>query len=374
MNARLLVGVVLLLLPPLVACKSKSQPSHDDPVIKAMLERADAAGPITIDGPSQRDLNEVARAAESASATPGSGEIHTISGIGLLQGVKVVRANDPLPPAMHGHGEALRGAWLAPDGTEFLAGYMYTGVPGPDTGVVYRREAGGNAWKMVWTKRENEVGHLWGRSSKDVWVAGVKTVAHWDGTSWVEETIPGLTGSVSGIWGDNKEVWVVGGDFNNDTDGGRIWRRDEHGAWALDGSAPAYLYDVHGVAGALIAVGNDGTILRRVKAGTWEAQGTKGGQHTSVWLASPTDMYVAGSVLLHSKGDGHWEKVALPVHAQARRVWGRSAADIYVGTLGGLLHWDGKAWSTTEWKQEADCVSGNATAVLVANQSMKAER
>lgn len=292
------------------------------------------------------------------------GTIKTTSEIGELHGDTLTTAGNALPPAEHGHGEALRGAWVAPDGTEFLAGYMYTGVPGPDTGVVYRKDRD-RGWKIAYSKRENELGHLWGTSASDVWASGVTTLVHWDGTAWREEQPPKVAGYLTGIWGNGHELFVVGGNTT-----GIIYRRDAKGAWTVDGHSDHMLYGIAGAGDTVVAVGDHGTILRRV-AGKWHSEGTGDVQHTSVWAANEHDIYVAGSrKLLHSTGDGAWHEIELGTAAQTIAVWGRSATDVYIGTLGGLIHWDGAHATPTAWKHDVETVAGNADVVLVANQHM----
>ncbi len=295
-------------------------------------------------------------------------DIKTASEIGHLDGERVVSMGDSLPPALHGHGEALRGAWMAPDGTAFLAGYMYTGVPGPDTGVIYRKDPGGGAWKIVYSKKENELGHVWGRSASDVWVAGVTTLAHWDGTSWKEEPIPVREGNLTGVWGTDTDLYVVGGDWKNKGDGGRIFHRDAKGKWTVEAHASSFLYDVQGRGKLLFAVGDHGLILRRGADGKWTDEGKGSQQNTHLYLAADNDLWVAGSKLLHSKGDGQWTEVTLPKSAQVTTVWGRGPDDVYAGTLGGLFHLQGGTWKATEWKHDTEAIAGRPGEVLVANQ------
>lgn len=360
------------------------RPVPDPPAI----DTADSAGPSTSARParartskSDPPVEELEKAYEASRGKnlppcgpgvtgPCTSSITTTSEIGHVNGERVTSKGDALPPAIHGHGEALRGAWVAPDGTQFLVGYMYTGVDGPDTGVVYRRDPGG-AWKMVYTKKDNELGHVWGRSSSDVWAAGVTTLAHWDGTAWKEEPIPVREGNLSGIWGNDTELYVVGGDWKLKSDAGRVFRRDAKGTWKVEARAPGYLYDVSGRGSTVIAVGDHGVILRRKGDGKWVDEGKGSQQNTHVFLAADSDFWVAGSALLRSTGDGTWSKVeALPTRAQPRTVWGRGPDDVYVGTLGGLFHLQGGTWKATEWKHEGDVLAGNAGEVLVANQHM----
>jgi hypothetical protein len=308
---------------------------------------------------------------ECGPGVKGPCSMKTTSEIGHLKGEAITSQGDALPPALHGSGEALRGAWIAPDGTSFLVGYDYTGVPGPDTGVVYRKDPGpGAAWTIAYSKRENELGHIWGTSAKDVWVAGVKTLAHWDGKAWAEEKIPVLEGSLTGVWGNGKDLYVVGGDWKSKGERGRIFRRDASGAWTVDGRVEGMLYDVGGAGSLVLAVGDDGLIVRRTKAGTWTSEGLPGGQNTRLFVANEHDIWVAGSKLLHSKGDGVWKRETLPTTSQPTQVWGRSGSDVYVGTLGGLFHLRGGEWRATAWDHEVGALSGNASEVIVANQRM----
>ena len=290
------------------------------------------------------------------------------SEIGTLRAGKLSKGS-ALQAAVHGHGEALRGAWLAPDGSEWRVGYMYTGVPGPDTGVVYRRAAGGSSFEIVYTKPANELGHIWGSSEKDVWVAGVRTLAHFDGARWKEEPIPMRDGNLSGVWGNGKELYVVGGADGRKSEG-RIYRRDAAGTWSLDGTSGAFLFDVSGTGSVVIAVGNDGQILRRKAAGSWINEGTGKRQNTRVSMTGERDLWVAGSGLLHSTGDGTWTVVKLPGDRQVTEVWARNANDVFAGTLGGLYAWDGATWKATAWKHEARALAGNADTLLIANQHM----
>ncbi len=293
----------------------------------------------------------------------------TSSEIANIVGNDIASEGDKLPPALHGHDEAIRGAYVAPDGAEFLVGYNYTGVPGPDTGVVYRKDPGG-AFKIVYSRRENELGHVWGRSSKDVWVAGVKTLAHWDGAAWKEEMVTGMDGTLSGIWGNDKELYIVGGPSHSKGDGGRIYRRDAAGVWTVDGHGKSFLFDVGGAGDLIFAAGQDGQILRRTKAGAWVDEGKSTAFNEHVYVAGAKDIYVAGSSLLHSTGDGAWTKVKLPTTSQPRNVWGRGSSDVYVGTLDGLYHLQAGTWRATAWQHEVGALSGNATTVLIANQRM----
>lgn len=278
-------------------------------------------------------------------------------------------ATDELPPAIHGHGEALRDSYVAPDGVQFLSGYMYTGVDGPDTGVVYRKDPGG-AWKIVFSKKENELHILFGSGSSDVYAAGVHTLEHWDGKAWSEIQVPDVQGTFSGGWTDGKQVLVATSDWDPDAKKGWIYRRDEKGAWTLDGTAKNILFAIGGTGDTIYAVGQDGLTLHRTAAGAWTDETFPNGyQVTNISVLTPNDIYSAGSSLMHSTGDGAWTKVVLPKKAQVISVWGRASNDVYAGTLGGLFHFDGTSWSATRWRHGVETIAGNATLTLIAQDN-----
>src|SRR5690349_1990954 len=92
--------------------KPTSQPSSSGDLSTAIAEK----------------LEEAFNAAEKAHPdglpecgphVKGPCSMKTTSEIGYVKGEAVTSQGDALPPSLHKSGEALRGAWLAPDGTAF---------------------------------------------------------------------------------------------------------------------------------------------------------------------------------------------------------------------------------------------------------------
>lgn len=289
-----------------------------------------------------------------------------------LEGARVVHftgrtpgSRESLPPPLHAHGEAIRGAWMAPDGTSFLAGYNYTGLPGAETGVIYRQPPGG-AWTIVHSKRSNELGTIWGTSANDVWVCGIGALLHFDGTAWREEPVPVREGYLNAIWGNGKELFVVGSDVNAKSgDTGRIYRRDETGTWMVESHAPSDLLAIAGSGSLIMAVGRSGLVLRRMQPGTWAPEPAGHGTHTRLAIVNEHDLWIAGTTLLHSKGDGTWSEEKLADDYQTVAVWARGPGDVYAGTLRNLYRLRGTTWRPTPWKQGVGTLAGNATSLLV---------
>ncbi|HEY4176052.1 MAG TPA: hypothetical protein VGM90_04445 [Kofleriaceae bacterium] len=207
---------------------------------------------------------------------------------------------------------------------------------------------------------------LVGTNSGDVYAIGRDAIAHWDGKTWSDVEIPDVKGDVFGGWTDGKQLIIVTNDWDKSTSW--IYRRDEKGAWSLDGRSKGVLLNVGGSSDALYAIGNQGLILHRIKSGAWRDETVQhADQYSQIYAASVDDIYIAGSSLLHSRGDGKWSDVKLPTTESATTVWGRSSNDVFAGTMGELFHFDGHAWSKTGWTRDVGPLAGNAKMVLVTN-------
>jgi hypothetical protein len=292
-------------------------------------------------------------ASSSSTATPASSSAkqpprtaespHIRAKVVRFEGGKAT--DEALPPAIHGYGEEPKAIWASSDGDVYLVGYMYTGVPGPDTGVIYKRNKDGT-WQIVWTKKENELSSIWGSGPSDIYVAGHGAVIHFDGTSWKEEPIEGLEGGVYAIGGGGPDkVYAAGGVvMSKDKQSGRIYRR-QGGRWKLEAKTDGVLYGIGGTTtGRMWAVGDRGVVLGSKGDGTWarERQPSRG-QLESVWAASDTDVFVAGGELLRSSGDGTWTPFPEARKLGIDTVTGRAPDDIYAGGRVGIYHVHGTA-------------------------------
>ena len=305
----------------------------------------------------------------AASAAPTSSapeQPKTVSGQVIHLRADDVVATDPVPPGVHGHGEALRGIWTAADGTTFAVGFMFTGAPGHDTGAVYRRAAGaaGGAFQLVYNAPGNELGRVWGRSANDVYAAGNKVLAHFDGRAWAEDPVPRLEGNISGVWGNATDLWVTAGHQYT----AFVYHRSAAGAWNVEAKTDVMLFNVGGAGGSVWAVGSSGAIFRRDGEGRWKQEvEDRRVQYQSVWASGDDDAWVAGSDLLRSRAPGQWEKVELPVAGPVRYVWGRSRDDVFAGTPSGVFHLSEGRWRPTGVAQDSAAASGTRDEICIAH-------
>jgi hypothetical protein len=234
------------------------------------------------------------------------------------------------------HGEIFRGM-LTTGADVHAMGYAYTGVDGPDDGIVYKRDASGR-WQRVFKVERKELGGGWASGPDDVYAAGV-AVAHFDGKSWREIQIAKGSRASYRISGSGpKDVWAFSSE-------GTVFHFEGEGEWTPQADLKTAIQDGLVIdAKTAYAVGDGGAVFHRTGA-AWkkEDSGLKG-QLTQLWASGPSDVYAAGSALIHSTGDGKWSKVEVPGIGQPTQIAGRSSKDIWALGLSGIAHYDGSRW------------------------------
>ncbi len=338
---RLILTLPLLVALPLLGCSTK--PSGGAP-------------------PAARSASASASAAPSPSVeTPTSGILDMVSTAFLRRRSADGIWHNEVLAAPNPHGEMLRAIWSAGSDV-YVTGYAYTGVEGPDDGVVYKRQTNGR-WQQVFKVNLKELGGGWASGPSDVYASGV-AVAHYDGKSWREiEVSPGKRTSYRISGSGPKDVLAF--DLT-----GTVHRLGDDGTWSQEADLKVPIND-----GLVIdpdtayAVGEEGAVFHRIKR-TWkrESSGVRD-QLTHLWASGPNDVYAAGSVLVHSKGDGVWTPVIVPRVSQPTQVTGRAANDVWALGLAGIAHYDGSRWEpfALEAIQPAGTkgmVSLNAVAVI----------
>jgi hypothetical protein len=117
--------------------------------------------------------------------------------------------------------------------------------------------------------------------------------------------------------------------------------------------------------------GVDDRLLQRTAAGRWTERRWYGATRPrsvgvgAVWVSPTAEAFVATSLGVYRSASSGlaWRKTDAPVGVVA--LWGRASDDVYAGTQEGLLHYDGKVWSTTSYTEPVRVLGGTATEVLV---------
>lgn len=151
-------------------------------------------------------------------------------------------------------------------------------------------------------------GGIWGFGPSDIYTSGGSSgVARWNGTSWVDITVPGGDpNALFGIWGaSNAAVWVVGG-IN------RMYKTTDQGA-------------------------------------TWVAQ-TPPGPDTflqSIWGISATDFWVGGNsgTIYHTTNGGASYTPYTISSGNISSIYGLAANRVFATCVGGVQVWDGVSWT-----------------------------
>ena len=150
------------------------------------------------------------------------------------------------------------------------------------------------------------------------------------------------------------DQWIVGGT----TTEGAILRFDGTTVTEVEhGTGAGLLNWVHRFDdGSLVAVGNDGAVLRSDDGSAWTSDAPVTDQDLwGVWGASPDDVWAVGgdsdggaATILRDTGSG-FEPFVVPDLERPGvdvffKVWGSDADDAYiVGQNGAVLHWNGTA-------------------------------
>jgi hypothetical protein len=214
----------------------------------------------------------------------------------------------PFPAPKHGHGDSVNGMWMAPDGTLFTVGYMITGVPGPDTGAIHRYTPGGKL-ERVFEVPERELWGIWGRTASDIYAIGPKIVLHFDGTTWTELPIPGITHDINAVGGNATDVWIEA--VNNNPERSQIYRL-VGGTWKQEADVPCLLRGLGAGPKIAYAAGACDAVFRRDPDGHWKHEKIPRGGAYDIAVVSDSDAYLAAEELLHRAPDGTWKAVETP--------------------------------------------------------------
>lgn len=117
-----------------------------------------------------------------------------------------VNREEALPESPLKHGEFPEGCWAAPDGAVYAVGKQYTGVPGPDFGVVWRRAPDG-AWSTAFRLKDRTFHSITGRRADEIVVGALGGFVAFDGKTWTVRDLP-EDSSVWNVWSDGTSLFV----------------------------------------------------------------------------------------------------------------------------------------------------------------------
>jgi hypothetical protein len=124
-------------LASLAACSKAYEPPRAKPSrrdTESVQARAPGDASDRIDHISDHP-DRHATGAQRESLPPGAYAVSSAGFLRITKGDKSIV--EGLPPSPRGAGEFPMGCWAAPDGSVYVVGKQYTGVPGPDDGAVY---------------------------------------------------------------------------------------------------------------------------------------------------------------------------------------------------------------------------------------------
>lgn len=129
--------------------------------------------------------------------------------------------DEQLPASPHGHGEYPQGLWVSSEGIVYIVAKQYTGRPGPDDGVLFRRKPDGT-WDTFYREESRFFCTVVGTNDGQLYVGSMRGYFYFNGNAWKFVPID---------FNDRIEV------FSRD---GRIYGASNHRelTWILEGDVP----------------------------------------------------------------------------------------------------------------------------------------
>jgi hypothetical protein len=242
-----------------------------------------------------------------------------------------------------GQSNSLYGVWVAAAGNVYAVGA---------NGTVVHLNA--SHWTTMSTPNNTPtLRAVWGNDATHIWAVGDNGGVYFgNGSTWVKQT-SGTTQGLTGVWGDAAtDVYAVGTS-------GTIIHLNTSGNWSsMTSGSNNDLAAIGGSAATDIwAVGDDGTTLH-YNGTKWSTVGPNSGiPLTGVTAGSSSAIWAVGvqGSLLSSSGSA-WQ-VSMQSGLSFYDVWASSATDVYVSSLGTMLHYNGTQW-TNAYVSDADSMDG----------------
>jgi hypothetical protein len=241
----------------------------------------------------------------------------------------------------HHHGVRLEGVWGSSANDAFAVGSAGQDPAGLDGAILHYDGSAWTAMQPLVVGSDNSIAQafylsVWGSSGNDVFAVGETyagfsqvLVAHYDGTGWSRMRLPREDEhSLTDVFGTSaNDVWV----------GGVIVGPSDAGV----GTGFVFHYD-----------GSEWTYTPIME----------GLDLRGIWAGSPTNVFSVGEVngsaaVFHYDGST-WSPMSVSSTGPLNAVWGRSAKDVFAVGERGILHYDGRAWTTMGPSQSLNDVWG----------------
>jgi hypothetical protein len=185
------------------------------------------------------------------------------------------------------------------------------------------------------------LGAVWGTDSAHVWVgdAGAHHILFYNGSTWVDQAT--ATQTVYAVWGTSTtNVFAAGGS-------GMIMHYNGTSWSTQTSNTTSSLRGLGGSSGSDVwAVGSSGTTVH-YNGSAWSVVGpTYGVPMSAVTNGTTTPWAVGGEGSLMSYTGSAWQ-LSTQSGLSLNGVWASSASDVFVATLGTVLHYNGTSWTST---------------------------
>lgn len=223
---------------------------------------------------------------------------------------------------------------------------------------------------QTWTKTSSLQAYqqhkVWGTSSNNVYVSGNGGyIARWNGSTWTEIPVTGVTGQRFALWGSSANDIYSGGSSSNQQAvryNGTSWAIDAAAttAWAsgsirtLWGTAAnnVYMSGGSGTSAARIFRWN-GTSWTNQNAGvnnTFSGVAMWGTDANNIWIGGATGTDFTGVIYKWNPVNSTWVAQTGPGFQNIKAMWGTSATNIwavggYEVNAGKIYRYNGTTWA-----------------------------
>jgi len=280
-------------------------------------------------------------------------------------------------------------AWAAVSGIPATNYRAVSGVSGQAIASVWAVGDGGAAlhdtagtWSAVSTGQTNALYGVWVAGAGNAYAVGANgTVLHLSGAAWSKMSVPGGTGTLNAVWGnDATHIWAVGNSGDVIFYNGTTWAKQTSGTtqnlaavWGdaatdvyaagangvivhLTGTGSTWTSMTSGASSNLTAIGGsastdiwvvgDNGTTQHYNGSAWSTVGPNSGiPLAGVTAGSSSAIWAVGAQgsLLSSAGSA-WQ-VSMQSGLSYYSVWASSATDVYLASLGTVLHYNGSQWT-----------------------------
>jgi hypothetical protein len=205
-----------------------------------------------------------------------------------------------------------------------------------------------------WSPVDFAATSIWANGADDVWALAGDVVLHWDGARWSEITRLDVGNQpLTGIWASGPHDVRVYGDQHQFHFDGQTWAPDDLGPMAsishMAGTGPSDVWAVGSFLGpeAVDVVHFDGASWAKATDRVAHLDGVSATGPADAWAVGPSGQIQRWDGRAWTLADDDLTAVSPTSDGGSGGVvWGSGPNDVWAVASAGMIHWDGRTWSS----------------------------